>query len=56
MGLALQREIDFERQRAADAHESLQRIAKMMCQQLHFLGDQWESLGDHMRIRQALQA
>lgn len=55
LGKALQREIDFERQRAATPREALQRIAKMMCQQLDFLNEQWEGLSDDVHIALALR-
>lgn len=53
LGLALQREIEFERQRAATPCESLQKIAKMMCQQLDFLNEQWEGLSDSLCVARA---
>ncbi len=55
LGILLQREIDFERQRAGTPQESFQKIAAMMCQQLSFLSEQWEGLGDDMSIARALR-
>lgn len=40
----LQREIDAARRQAADPNESLQVLARMMCQQLSFLGEGLRSL------------
>lgn len=53
--IRLQREIDFVRQHAGGHHEALQKIAKMMYQQLDFLAEQMEHLGDEMSAAQALQ-
>jgi hypothetical protein len=55
LGLALQREIEFERQRAATPCEALQKIAHMMCQQLNFLNEQWEGLSDSLCVARAAQ-
>lgn len=55
LGIALQREIDFERQHATTPREALQKIAKMMSQQLNFLNEQWEGLSDNIRIAQAFR-
>lgn len=49
MCLILQREIDAERQRAGDPQAAFLAIAKMMCQQLAFLGEALTSLNDALQ-------
>ncbi len=46
IGEALQREIDFEIRRAHNPLAGLQAVAKMMCEQLTFLGEELNALRD----------
>lgn len=48
-GGILQREIDAERQRAGDPQKAFLAVAKMMCQQLAFLGEELHNLSGAMK-------
>ena len=53
LGVMLQREIDSVRHHAPNPHVAFQSIAKMLCQQVSFLSEELNSLGDDMRLVQA---
>jgi hypothetical protein len=49
LGVALQREIDYERKRAGDPQAAFLAVALMLCQQLAFLGDEMAVLGNDLK-------
>jgi hypothetical protein len=49
LGIVLQREIDAERRRAPDPQVALLVIARMLCEQLIFLGEEMNGLRDDIR-------
>lgn len=49
LGMTLQHEIDYERDRAPNPQASLEHITRMLCLQLLFLGEGLQSLRDALR-------
>lgn len=50
IGFALQREIDYERARAASPQASFEVIARMLCRQLMFLDEGLHSLRESISV------